>query len=203
MDIKPRNILMKRNGGRYGYTPKITDFSGTIGDPDHGYRFTRLTPAYADPIALMKGYSNLSYDVYSLAMVFGYMISGTTPKHRLVLNIALLQNIYGYPIPMEKIGSDEVVLKGFVDEVVKLSTQLKMKSITIQEFVKAISKDVEALDSMYMPWLNDIPKTVADVVRKSISLNEEERYKSCIDMWLDLRHSIVREGMENILPKTQ
>jgi len=141
--------------------------------------------------------------VYSLAMVFGYMISGTTPKHRLVLNIALLQNIYGYPIPMEKIGSDEVVLKEFADEVVKLSTQLKMKSITIQEFVKAISKDMEALDNMYMSWLNDIPKTVADIVRKSISLNEEERYRSCIDMWLDLRHSIVREGMENILPKTQ
>jgi len=204
MDIKPRNILMKRDAGsRYGYTPKITDFSGAIGDPGHGYRLARLTPAYADPVALMKGYSDLSYDVYSLAMVFGYMISGTVPKHRLALNIALLQNVYGYPIPMEKIGSDEAALKEFVEEVVELSAQLKTRSITVQEFVKSISKDLEALDGMYMTWLNSIPRTVADIVRRSISLNKEERYKSCVDMWLDLRRSIVREGMENTLPKTQ
>jgi len=204
MDIKPRNILMKRDtGSRYGYTPKITDFSGTIGDPGHGYRLARLTPAYADPLALMKGYSELSYDVYSLALVFGYMISGAVPKHRLSLNIALLQNVYGYPIPMEKIGSDETALKEFVEEVAELSAQLKTRSITVQEFVKAISKDLEALDSMYMPWLNGVPKTFADIVRRSISLNEGERYRSCIDMWLDLRRSIAREGMESILPKTQ
>jgi len=203
MDIKPRNILMKRGGGRYGYTPKITDFSGAVGDQARGYKLTRLTPAYADPVALMKGYSNLSYDVYSLAMVFGYIVSGTIPKHRLALNIALLQNVYGYPIPMEKIGSDEAALKKFVDEVVELSAQLKAGSITVQEFVKAISKDLEVLDGMYMPWLNSIPKTIAEVVRRSISLNEEERYKSCIDMWLDLRRSIAKEGMDNILPKTQ
>jgi len=204
MDIKPRNILMKRDtGSRYGYTPKITDFSGAIGDPSHGYRLARLTPAYADPLALMRGYSDLSYDVYSLAMVFGYMISGTVPKHRLALNIALLQNVYGYPIPMEKIGSDEVALKEFVEKVVELSAQLKTRSITAQEFVKAISKDAEALDNVYMPWLNDIPKTVADIVRRSISLNKEERYRSCVDIWLDLRRSIAREGMEDILPKAQ
>jgi len=203
MDIKPRNILMRRSGDRYGYTPKITDFSGAVGDPSRGYKLTRLTPAYADPVALMKGYSNLSYDAYSLIMVFGYMISGTIPKHRLALNIALLQNVYGYPIPMEKIGDDEAMLRKFVDEVVELSAQLKTRSITVQEFVKAVSKDVKVLDNVYMPWLNNIPKTFAGIVRRSISLNEEERYRSCVDMWLDLRRSIAREGLDNILPKTQ
>lgn len=201
LDIKPRNILLfQSDKSKFGYTPKITDFSGALGDPVHGYRLTRLTPGYADPLALLRGVSDLSYDVYSLAMVLAYIVSGSIPKHRLILNIALLQSIYGYPIPMEKIGEDEKPLNDFAKKVIDLSLQLKSKTISYQDFVKAVEEDVESLDLVYMPWMSDIPRPVAEVAKKALVLKLDDRYKSCVDMWLELKKALIKEKMEHLLP---
>lgn len=201
MDIKPKNILLRQTSDKYGYVPMLTDFSGALGDPAHGYKFARLTPAYADPLALVRGTSDFSYDAYSLAMTLAYMLSSSIPKHRLILNIALLQNVYGYPIPMEKIEDGETMLKDFAKKVLDLALRLRGKAISYREFVNAVADDVEALDNMYMPWLSDIPKTLAEVIKKALTLKEEDRYRSCVEMWLDLRNSLIKENMEELIPK--
>lgn len=201
LDIKPRNILLfQDNKSRFGYIPKLTDFSGALGDPVHGFRLSRLTPGYTDPLTLLRGVSDLSYDAYSLAMVLAYIASGSVPKHRLVLNIMLLQTLYGYPIPMEKIEKDEEPLKDFAKKVFNLAMQLRSKAISHQEFVKAIEEDVESLDLIYMPWISDIPKSIAEIAKKALALKPESRYKSCVDMWIELRDALIKEKMERILP---
>ncbi|MEM1541612.1 MAG: hypothetical protein QW101_06910 [Ignisphaera sp.] len=202
LDIKPRNILLYSNGNEnYKYAPKLNDFSGAVGDPNRGYKFVRITPGYSDPLALAKGIADFSYDVYSIAMVVAYTLAGQLPKHRLALNIIILQNLYNYPIPMEKIEDDEKPLKEFIKKIIDGSLQLRSKSISIQNFVESINEDLEHLDTIYMPWINDIPKSVASVVKKALTLDANTRYKNGVDMWLEAKEALLREKMDNLIPR--
>ncbi|MEM4789237.1 MAG: hypothetical protein QXV06_05540 [Ignisphaera sp.] len=202
LDIKSRNILLFGDAQeKYGYAPKITDFSGALGNIVHGFKIVRLTPGYADPLALSRGTSDFSYDVYSIAMVSAYILSGDVPRHRLILNILLLQNIYGYPIPMEKIKEEEKPLKEFVKKALDMVLQLKAKALSWQDFTRKINDELEPLDSLYMPWLNEIPKSITNILKKSLTMHSDARYKNCIEMWLDLREALIKEDMEKILVK--
>lgn len=202
LDVKPRNILLYQNEqNKYKYVPKLGDFSGALGDPARGYRLTRLTPGYADPIALVKGIADFKYDVYSIAMVMAYMLSSNIPKHRLVLNLILLRVVHEYPIPMENIKDDEKPLKEFVNKALDAALQLKNKTASPQDFVHIVEQDLERLDNDYMPWLNNIPKPIVKVFKKALALKNEERYENCIEMWLNLREALIEEKMENLLPK--
>ncbi|MEM4942176.1 MAG: protein kinase [Ignisphaera sp.] len=202
LDIKPRNILIYSNENEnYKYTPKLNDFSGAVGDPNRGYKFVRITPGYSDPLALAKGVADFGYDAYSIAMVVAYILTGQLPKHRLALNIIMLQNLYNYPIPMEKIGDDEKPLKEFIKKIIDTSLQLRSKSISIHNFVESINEDLEHLDTIYMPWINDIPKSIASVIKKALTLDTNTRYKNGIDMWLETKEALVKEKMDNLIPR--
>ena len=201
LNIKPRNILLfDDRQERFGYIPKVTDFSEALGDPRHGYRISRVSPGFSDPLALARGVADPSYDAYSIAMVIAFTISGAVPKHRLLLNALLLQNIYNYPVTVEKVRDDEKPLKDFMKAALNLVLQLKSKSISWQDFVQKISDDVESLDLVYMPWINEAPKTIATVIRRGMTLKPDARYRSCVEMWTDLRDAIIKEGLSSILP---
>jgi serine/threonine protein kinase len=201
LDIKPRNILLfEDRQERYGYAPKLTDFSGVLGNTIRGYKIIRLSPGYADPVALAKGVADFDYDAYSISMVLAYILSGDIPKHRLALNILLLQDIYGYPIPMVKIKNEEKSIKEFSKKALDLILQLKNKTLSWHEFAQKINEEVESLDAIYMPWLNEIPKSIATVFKKALTLNLEHRYKNCVEMWIELRDALIKENMEKTLP---
>lgn len=202
LDIKPRNVLLFEDTKEsYGYAPKLTDFNGALGDIVSGFKVVRLTPGYADPLALSKGVADFGYDVYSIAMVLTYIMSGDIPKHRLILNILLLQNIYGYPIPMERFKNEEKPLKEFVKKVLDMVLQLKTKTISWQDFAHKINDELEPLDPIYMTWINEVPKPIASILRKALTLRSDTRYRNCIEMWLDIRDALIKEGMEKILLK--
>lgn len=202
LDVKPRNILLHAdNTEMYGYVPKLNDFSGAIGDSTRGYKFVRLSPGYVDPLALMRGVADFSYDVYSIAAVIAYILSGQIPKHRLALNIIMLQNLYSYPMPMERIGDDEKLLKEFVKKVIDASLQLRSNIISIQTFLDSIREDLDHLDGIYMSWINDIPKSIAEVIRKAFSLTIGTRYQDGINMWLEMKNAFIKEKMDNLIPK--
>ncbi|MEM4848562.1 MAG: hypothetical protein QXM55_02905, partial [Ignisphaera sp.] len=133
--------------------------------------------------------------------VSAYILSGDVPRHRLILNILLLQNIYGYPIPMEKIKEEEKPLKEFVKKALDMVLQLKAKALSWQDFTRKINDELEPLDSLYMPWLNEIPKSITNILKKSLTMHSDARYKNCIEMWLDLREALIKEDMEKILVK--
>lgn len=202
LDVKPRNILLYRDEhAAYKYVPKLGDFSGALGDPARGYKLTKLTPAYADPVALAKGVADFKYDVYSVAMVVAFMLASSIPKHRLILNLILLRVVHEYPIPMEDIKDDEKSLKEFEVKALDAATQLKNRALSLQDFIYVVERDLERLDDDYMPWLNDIPRPIAKVLRKALVLKSEERYGSCVEMWLDLRKALIEEKLESLLPR--
>ncbi|MEM4661937.1 MAG: protein kinase [Desulfurococcaceae archaeon] len=202
LDVKPRNILLYRDEhAAYKYVPKLGDFSGALGDPARGYKLTKLTPAYADPVALAKGVADFKYDVYSVAMVVAFMLASSIPKHRLILNLILLRVVHEYPIPMEDIKDDEKSLKEFEVKALDAAMQLKNRALSLQDFIYVVERDLERLDDDYMPWLNDIPRPIAKVLRKALVLKSEERYGSCVEMWLDLRKALIEEKLESLLPR--
>jgi len=200
LDIKPRNILLfEDQQENYGYVPKLTDFSGALGNTIRGYKIVRLAPGYADPVALAKGVADFGYDAYSISMVLAYILTGDIPKHRLALNILLLQNVYGYPIPMVKIKNEEKPMKEFSKKALDMILQLKNKTLPWHEFAQKIREEIEPLDTIYMPWLNEFPKSIATVFKKALTLNLELRYKNCLEMWVELRDALIKENMEKTL----
>ncbi len=199
LDVKPRNILLfSSNEEPYGYTPKITDFSGAR-RLDRGYELRKITPGFADPVALIMGYADPSYDVYSLALTAIFSLKGSFPSHRLAVNSVILTELYGYPLSLEFVLEDPE-LSTFVKNLETMCASLKAGRVNKSKVLEELDRLISKLDEKYIEELRSMPKLIVNVFRKALSLDRSKRYKNCFEMLLELISALQSEGFRDLIP---
>jgi serine/threonine protein kinase len=186
LDIKPRNIILFGDSTEpFGYTVKINDFSGSLNIPGRGWELRRITPAYADPLAIITGFGDYDYDVYSIAMTIIYTLTSSIPKHRLYLNTLLLNDLYNLGLPLPPLSEEEQDLRIFAEKVSEIIASHSREKL--REVLQKMSSDVAKLDEKYIATLlQDIPKNIMLILFKGLSLKKEDRYRDAIELYVDL-----------------
>ncbi len=205
MDIKPQNILLKEDDGEpYGYAPLISDFVGTPHLFNETIELKKSTPEYADPLALIRGKAGYNYDVYSLGLTLFYAATRQKLKTRILVNLLILKNLYGTPVPLRVFLIEnpdlvqihrrlEVILRSYTSSTRKLPPEELMSNIL------SVIGDHDA--NMVKTIRKKLPDRLAKVILNAITLDEQKRYQDAISMWKDLMSALVELGYTNLIPK--
>lgn len=204
MDIKPQNILLIEDEGEpYGYAPLIGDFVGLPHIFDSVIELKKSTPEYADPIALVRGRASYNYDVYSLGITLFYAATGKKLKSRILLNLLTLKNIYGTPVPLRVflVENPELVQYARRLEALYHEYNSKKHKIPVETFVTQLLTIIEDYDREQIKIIDKaLPSKLANVIKKSITLSETDRYQDSVALWLDLLNNIKELGYTNLIP---
>ncbi|ADI31390.1 protein kinase domain-containing protein [Staphylothermus hellenicus] len=204
MDIKPQNILLIEDGAEpYGYAPLLGDFVGLPHVFDSIIELKKSTPEYADPIALVRGRASYNYDVYSLGITLFYAATGKKLKSRILLNLLTLKNIYGTPVPLRVflVENPELVQYARKLEALYHEYNSKKHKMPVETFVTQLLSIIEDYDREQIKIIDKaLPSRLANIIKKSIILNETDRYQDSVSIWLDLLNSIKELGYTNLIP---
>ncbi len=203
MDIKPQNILLTESDEEtYGYRPMVSDFVGLPHIFERATELKKTTPEYADPLALLRGYATYSYDVYSLGVTLYYAFTGMKMKTRLLLNLLILKNLYGLPVPLKVflIDNPNLVSAAKKLEAIFSNYIARGKKLPVESLIASISATLADLDEEYLSPLDKLPERLSSVIRKSISLDEARRYNDSIAMWSDILEALKEAGYRHLIP---
>lgn len=204
MDIKPQNILLIEDEKEpYGYAPLLSDFVGLPHMFDSVIELKKSTPEYADPIALVRGRASYNYDVYSLGITLFYASTGKKLKSRVLLNLLTLKNIYGTPVPLRVflIENPELVQYARRMESLYREYSSKKRKIPIETFITQLLTIIEDYDKEQLKMIDKkLPRKLAGIIKRSITLNETDRYQDSVAMWIDLLNTIKELGYTNLIP---
>ena len=204
MDVKPQNILLREDEKEpYGYAPLLSDYVGLQHLYDHLVELKKSTPEYADPISLIRGKTSYSYDVYSLGTTLYYAATGRKLYSRILVNLMTMKYIYGSPVPLRVFLLDNPELVQYAKKMELMYKEYisKKKTINTTIFIEQILKLIEDYDRKQLEELKKTINTrIAKVIMKSLSLDENTRYRSAVDFWKDLVRVTRELGYTNLLP---
>ncbi len=203
MDIKPQNILLTESDEEtYGYRPMVSDFVGLPHIFERATELKKTTPEYADPLALLRGYATYSYDVYSLGTTLYYAFTGMKIKTRLLLNLLILKNLYGLPVPLKVFLIDNPNLVSVAKKLEAIFSNYiaRGKKLPIDSLLASISATLADIDEEYMSPLNKLPERLGSIIRRSLSLDETRRYNDSIAMWIDMLDALKEAGYRHLIP---
>jgi len=190
LDLKPRNvILFKDSSEPFGYTIKVNDFSGSLHIPGYGWELRRVTPAYADPLAIVTGFGGFDYDVYSIVMTVIFTLTANVPKHRHYLNTLLLNSLYKLGLSIPPITEDEQDFKIFAEKLSESIASYPREKLA--DALQKFSNDVIKLDEKYIfSQLQAVPQNVKSILFRGISLRKEDRYRDAVELYMDLERAL-------------
>jgi len=196
-DVKPRNILLVSDSSEpVGVRPLLTDFAG-VGRPSTGFRIQRATPAYADPVSLAIGRAGPEYDVYSMSMTMLYSLTKSVPRHFLVASASILRAMYGVPVDLTK-------LVGESRELEKLAVEC-VRSATIPSVEERASTIISVLKPFHSELAESLRKSfgvVGEVIARGLDPDHGKRYRSCVEMWVELKRAVEDMGLGDLVPTT-
>ncbi len=202
MDIKPQNVLLVSDDEEpYGYSPLISDFVGSPHLFNTYIELKKSTPEYADPLSLVRGKANYSYDVYSLGATLFYSVMRYKLRGRVLVNLIALKNLYGVAVPLKTYLIENPDLTKYSKKVDMLYHGFKNRKIKIQDFIEELYSIIEEIDDESFKELNKkLPEPLATIIGKSLSLNETTRYRDSISLWIDFVNATKKLGYTNLIP---
>ncbi len=202
MDIKPHNILLTSDDSEpYGYAPLLGDFVGSPHVFDESIEIKKSTPEYADPLSLIKGKAGFSFDIYSLGTTLYNTITGKKLRGRVLANLVALKELYGVTVPIKAYLVDNPDLTPYLDTFIKVYREFKTKKTTYQELVEVVVELVDKIDEDALKTLNKkLSKPLANIIKKTVSLDETVRYKDAVALWLDFLEAVKKLGYTNLIP---
>jgi hypothetical protein len=137
-DIKPDNILLERDTQR----TLVADFgiAALVGTPRLGNAVVG-TPAFMSPEQIRGEHSDVSSDLYSLAAVSYYMLSGETPFEAPTAEAQLFAHLNQVPRPLQDVaahvpvGLAEVVMSGLSKDVTKRPQSAAVFAEVLSEYL--------------------------------------------------------------------
>ncbi len=203
MDVKPQNILLVTSDKEpYGYKPVLTDFVGIPHVQEKTTELKKATPEYADPIALLRGAVNYSYDLYSLGSTLYYAFTGRKIGSRLLLNLIILKRYYGLPSPLKVFLIDNPDLVPLAHKLESLFNQYSSSSrrIPVSKLVALINNYIRDTDQRYFEQLRRLPERLYSIIVRLLELDEEQRYPDAIAFWIDMVRAMKEIGYSNLVP---
>lgn len=202
MDIKPQNILLVSDDSEtYGYAPLLGDFVGIPHLHDSRTELKRVTPEYADPISLLKGEAGFDYDIYSLGATIYYALTGRKIRGRVLINMVILKNLYGMNVPIKHYLLENTDLAPYLNKIETTVSRFKNKESRLDDAVNDLSRISDELDGDEVrDGLKSVPEEYVGIIRKSIDLDEHNRYSDSFMLWQNLATIIDKLGLSNLLP---
>lgn len=202
MDIKPQNILLISDDTEpYGYSPLLTDLVGSPHIYDKNIELKKSTPEYAEPVSLISGRVDFTYDTYSLGSTLFYTATGRKLHGRTLVNIIALKEIYGVPVPLKSYLIDNPELTKYYGLIEQLFKNYKSKNISIQELIDSLISIINEIDSETISSINKVLSSeVSSIVIKSISLDKSIRYSDAVLFWKNVLEAIRERGYLNLIP---
>ncbi len=201
MDVKPQNILLVScEREAYGYKPLLTDFVGVHHLFGQSIELKKATPEYADPLALLRGMVNYSYDLYSLGNTLYYAYTGKKISSRILLNLVILKKYYGLPSPLKVFLVDHPDLVPIAHKLEALFSQYNRKKTGFSQLVSMIEAIVVDADRRYLKELQTLPERLYSLINRLVELDEEKRYPDAIALWVDFVKTLHEIGYTNLIP---
>ncbi len=202
MDIKPQNILLvKDDSENYGYAPLLGDFVGLAHLHDSKTELKKVTPEYADPVSLLKGEAGFDYDVYSLGATMYYALTGRKIRGRVLMNMVILKNLYGMSVPIKYYLLENTDMVPYLNRIEAIVNRYRNKEIRLNEAVEDLSRFTDEIDEAEIrESLKNVPEEYVSVLRKTIDINEKNRYSDSFPLWLNIVDVIDKLGLSNLLP---
>lgn len=202
MDIKPHNILLIGDDSEpYGYAPLLGDFVGSPHVFNKTIEIKKSTPEYADPIALIRGKVDFSFDTYGLGVTLFNAITGKKLRGRVLANLIALRELYGVTVPLKAYLIDNPDLTPYLDTFIKTYRDYKARKITYQELVETVKELVHEIDKESLFMLSrKLSKPLANIIKKMVSLDVSSRYKDAVILWQEILETIKKLGYANLIP---
>ncbi|MCD6487914.1 MAG: protein kinase [Desulfurococcales archaeon] len=204
MDIKPHNILLETdNRELYGYRPLLTDFVGVPKVLNKEFpEVKNITIEYADPISLITGKADYSYDIYSLGITFFYAATGIKPRTRILINSIALKMLYGDSKIYEEFLASNPDMAPLARNLENLLTKLSSKTKEDRNRIGLKLKEVlEPQEKPSLELLRNLPSELSSIIIKSIDIVPSRRYRDGLELWISLREAIKSLGFIELFPK--
>lgn len=177
LNVKPQNIVLFSDEKR-GIRPALSGHLRiSLNNTTIGVEHIDLN--YSDPIALLKGRATYSYDLYSLGITAYYMSVGRKHYLRTLLNAVIAKEVYGVKVHLGDLipeGSYPLELIDDLEEA--LNKYVRDKSIDLKEVVQNLANIIKKDDEKLLKEVD--PKELRELIRKTTSLSEEDRFKDSI-----------------------
>lgn len=182
-DLSPNNLLVNIQGGHVTnlsiagsilFTQVDTEVFREIGDP-----------SLLDPYLILSGRYTLENMVYTISLIGMELLTGAPNKYRRLLSKLLASQKWGLREVVAEENKDPgiVKLRQVASEVVKMPVNEALSRL--DEVVAELEK------SLWDTLASQKPPILIQVLKKGLYLSLAKRYKSPIEMYLDLRALIM------------